>query len=124
VGREEGSHGVTTRRLIYDAECARALAVAVGRAKRHKLGRVRIFSDAQAAITRMTHDEPGPGQTCHPGEASDSDPPQAITRHRDRDTLVPSPQRAAVISDKSANRKFDVVCCGTLARRIKKINLA
>jgi len=47
----------------YDAECAaiaRALAVAVGRAKRHKLGRVRIITDAQAAIT---HDEPGPGQT-------------------------------------------------------------
>jgi len=50
----------------YDAECAaiaRALAVAAGRAKRRKLGRVRIFTDAQAAITRMTHDEPGPGQT-------------------------------------------------------------
>ena len=47
----------------YDAECAaiaRALAVAVGRAKRHKLGSVRIVTDAQAAITRMTHDEPGP----------------------------------------------------------------
>jgi len=41
----------------------RALAVAAERAKRHKLGRVRIFTDAQAAITRMTHDEPGPGQT-------------------------------------------------------------
>jgi len=50
----------------YDAECAaiaRALAVAAGQAKRHKLGRVRIFTDAQAAITRMTHDKPGPGQT-------------------------------------------------------------
>ena len=47
----------------YDAECAaiaRALEVAVGHAKRHKLGRVRIFTDA---ITRMTHDEPGPRQT-------------------------------------------------------------
>ena len=41
----------------------RALAVAAGQAKRHKIGRVRIFTDAQAAITRMTHDEPGPGQT-------------------------------------------------------------
>ena len=29
-------------------------------AKRHKLGRVRIFTDA---LKRMTHDEPGPGQT-------------------------------------------------------------
>ena len=50
----------------YDAECAaiaRALAVAAERAKGHKLGTVRIFTDAQAAITRMTHDEPGPGQT-------------------------------------------------------------
>jgi len=50
----------------YDAECAaiaRALAVAARQAKRHKLGRVRIFTDAQAAIARMTHDEPGPGQT-------------------------------------------------------------
>ena len=50
----------------YDAECvaiARALAVAAEQAKRHKLGRVRIFTDAQAAITRLTHDEPGPGQT-------------------------------------------------------------
>jgi len=42
---------------------ARALAVAAERSKRHKLGRVRIFTDAQAAITRMTHDEPDPGQT-------------------------------------------------------------
>ena len=33
-------------------------------------------------------------------------------------------RRAAVISDQSANRNFDVVCCGTLARHIKKINLA
>ena len=59
----------------YDAECAaivRALAVAAERAKRHKLGRVRIFTDAQAAITRMTHDEPGPGQTS--GETGDSSP--------------------------------------------------
>jgi len=47
----------------YGAECAataRALAVAAGWAT---LGRVHIFTDAQAAIARMTHDEPGPGQT-------------------------------------------------------------
>jgi len=47
----------------YDSECAaiaRAQAVAAGQARRHKLGRVRIFTDAQAAIA---HDEPGPGQT-------------------------------------------------------------
>jgi len=50
----------------YDAECAviaRALDVAADRAKWHKLGRVRIFTDAQAALKRMTYDEPGPGQT-------------------------------------------------------------
>jgi len=50
----------------YDVECAaiaRALAEAAERAKRRKLGRVHIFTNAQAAITRMTHDEPGPGQT-------------------------------------------------------------
>jgi len=40
-----------------------ALAVAAGRAKWRNLGRVRIFTDAQAVITRMTHDEPGRGQT-------------------------------------------------------------
>jgi len=45
------------------AAIARALDVAADRAKRHKLGRVRIFTDAQAALKRMTHDEPGPGQT-------------------------------------------------------------
>ena len=50
----------------YDAECAaiaRALAVAARQAKQHKLGRVHIFTDAQVSITRMMHDEPGPGQT-------------------------------------------------------------
>jgi len=41
----------------------RRLTTHRGRAKRHKLGRVRIFTDTQAAIARMTHDEPGPGQT-------------------------------------------------------------
>ena len=39
-------------------------------------------------------------------------------------TALPVDALAAVISDQSANRKFDVVCCGTLARHIKKINLA
>ena len=37
----------------YGAECAaiaRVLAVAAERAKRRKLGRVHIFTDAQAAI--------------------------------------------------------------------------
>ena len=50
----------------YDAECAStesALAEAAEKARRRKLGRVRIFTDA---ITRMTHDEPGPGQTYAP----------------------------------------------------------
>jgi len=51
VGREEGLHGV--HQEAYDTECAaiaRVLAVAAERAKRRKLSRVRIFTDAQAAI--------------------------------------------------------------------------
>jgi len=58
----------------YGAECAaiaRALAVAAGKAKRHKLGRVRIFTDAQADDARRTWTRP---DLRHPGEASDSDP--------------------------------------------------
>jgi len=48
----------------YDAECAAiARALAVAAEPRRKLGRVRISTDSQAAITRMMHDEPGPGQT-------------------------------------------------------------
>jgi len=46
-----------------EAAIARALEVAAERAKRQRLGRVQSCTDAQAAITRMTHDEPGPGQT-------------------------------------------------------------
>jgi len=45
----------------YDAECA-AIARAAESAKRQMLGRVRIFTDAQAAITRTAHVEPCPGQ--------------------------------------------------------------
>jgi len=70
----------------YDAECAaiaRALAVA---AERSKLGRVRIFTDAHAAITRMTHGEPGP---CPSGEEGDSSPARAGAFCRGRDPLVP-----------------------------------
>jgi len=50
----------------YDAECAaiaRALKEAANRSRRQELGWVRIFTDAQAAMTRMSHDEPRPGQT-------------------------------------------------------------
>jgi len=42
--------------------CA-AFVVAAERSKRHKLGRVGIITDAHAAITRMTHDEHGPGRS-------------------------------------------------------------
>ena len=73
----------------YDAECAsiaRALEVAAERAKRWQLGRVRIFTDAQAAITRMAHDEPGSRPT---GEEGDQSPARAGGCHRDRDPLVP-----------------------------------
>jgi len=47
----------------YDAECAalaRALQVATTRS--HTLGLVTILTDCQAAIGRMTLDQPGPGQ--------------------------------------------------------------
>jgi len=47
----------------FDAECAalaRALQVAATRS--HTVGSVAIFTDAQAAIWRMTSNEPGPGQ--------------------------------------------------------------
>jgi len=46
----------------FDAECAalaRALQVAATRT--HTVGTVTIFTDAQAAIWRMTSDDPGPG---------------------------------------------------------------
>jgi len=39
---------------------AAALALAAERAKPRKLDRVRTFTDAQAAIAWMTHDEPAP----------------------------------------------------------------
>ena len=47
----------------FDAECAalaRALQVAATRS--HTIGAVTIFTDAQAAIWRMTSNDPGPGQ--------------------------------------------------------------
>jgi len=47
----------------FDAECdalARALQVAATRT--HTVGTITIFTDAQAAIWRMTSDDPGPGQ--------------------------------------------------------------
>ena len=47
----------------FDAECAsiaRALQVAATRS--HTIGSVTIFTDAQAAIWRMTSDDPAPGQ--------------------------------------------------------------
>jgi len=55
-----------------------------------KLGGVRIFTDAQAVITRVTHDEPDPGQTyaLQVGKAI-----AALRFCRDRDPLVPRTQR-------------------------------
>jgi len=58
---------------------ARALEVAAERAKRRRLGRVRIFTDA---ITRMAHDEPGPGQT-HALQAR-----KAIAALREREAAI------------------------------------
>jgi ribonuclease HI len=47
----------------FDAECA-ALARALEMAARRQTipGRVTVFTDAQAAIRRMSSEEPGPGQ--------------------------------------------------------------
>jgi len=47
----------------YDAECAAiARALHVAAARNHTLGTVTIFTDAQAAIWRMSFDDPRPGQ--------------------------------------------------------------
>jgi len=47
----------------YDAECtALAHALQLGAQRNTTPELVTIFSDAQAAIRRMTSDEPGPGQ--------------------------------------------------------------
>ena len=73
VVRGKGPHdwrGVKTHmgfnQEAYGAECAaivRALDLAVERQKRwRRLEKVTIFTDAQAAITRMQTCEVGPGQ--------------------------------------------------------------
>ena len=67
----------------------RVLEVAAERAKRRRLDTVRILPDAQAAIARMTHDEPGTGPT---GEEGDRSLARAGSCYRDRDPLVPSTQ--------------------------------
>jgi len=47
----------------FDAECAAlARALQVAATSTHHVGTVTIFTDAQAAIWRMTSDDPGPGQ--------------------------------------------------------------
>jgi len=47
----------------FDAECAAiARALQVAATSSHAIGAVTIFTDAQAAIWRMTSDDPGPGQ--------------------------------------------------------------
>ena len=47
----------------YDAECAAVtMAPQVAATRNHTLGTVTIFTDAQAAIWKMTSDDPGPGQ--------------------------------------------------------------
>jgi len=49
----------------YDVECAAfARALQVAATRNHTLGTVTIFKDAQAAIWRMTSDDPWPGQKC------------------------------------------------------------
>jgi len=57
--------GKATRPIweAYDAECAAiARALRIAATKDRVLGIVTIFTDAQAAIWRMTSDDPGPGQ--------------------------------------------------------------
>ena len=47
----------------YDTECAAiAMALRAAATRDHALGTVTIFTDVQAAIWRMTSDDPGPGQ--------------------------------------------------------------
>jgi len=47
----------------FDAECAAlARALQVAATRKHTIGSVTVFTDAQAAIWRLSSDEPGPGQ--------------------------------------------------------------
>ena len=47
----------------YDAECAAiARALRIAATKNRALGTATIYTDAQAAIWRITSDDPGPGQ--------------------------------------------------------------
>jgi len=49
----------------FNAECAAiARALQVSATRNHAVGTVTIFTDAQAAIWRMTSGDPGPGQKC------------------------------------------------------------
>jgi len=61
AGKSSRSTWATTRKRRVCSHC-KALETATSRAKQRKLGAVTIFSDAQAASTRMTLDEPGPSQ--------------------------------------------------------------
>jgi len=47
----------------FNAECAAlARALQVAATRNHAIGSVTVIADAQAAIWRMTFDDPGPGQ--------------------------------------------------------------
>ena len=79
----------------YDAECAAiARALQAAATSNHKLGTATIFSDAQAAIRRMSSDDPGPGQK----SAIEARQQIAALRTRepqrpDRDQVVSKPPR-------------------------------
>jgi len=61
----------------FDAECAAlARALQVAATRNHAIGSVTIFADAQAAIWRMTSDDPGPGQNT-PSKLGNTSPPSA-----------------------------------------------
>jgi len=88
LGREKGPCEILSGGMRHGvrSHCVRPSGDS-GKAKRRKLG---IFADAQAAIARMTHDEPGPGPS---GEEGDSSPTRAGAFCRDREPLVPRAQR-------------------------------
>jgi len=78
----------------YDAECtaiARALHVAATR--NHTLGTVTIFTDAQAAIWRMSSDDPGPGQKYAPEPGITSPPSVPKIPTSGSRSVVPKPPR-------------------------------
>jgi len=76
----------------YDAECAViARAHETAARRRNKLDHLTIFTDAPAAIWRVTSDDPGPGTAIrHRGKGTHRGTPPQGARDPDRYTMVPS----------------------------------